>query len=99
MASHQVHGRPVFLLDRAMKSAAGPGEVSPARGLEIVVGGELRAGGVGEYLLHALLIFVPTVVLQGGDIEEHGARALIVHRRRLGRIESAPGSPVTIDQR
>src|SRR5260221_4024905 len=99
MAPHQVQGSPVFLLDGAMKSAAGPGEVAPARGLEIVVGGELRAGGVGEYLLHALLIFVPTVVLQGRDIEEHGGRALIVHPRRPGPSTGTPHSSLTIYQR
>src|SRR5713226_3988004 len=90
---------PVFFVDGAVKGIAGPGDVSAARHLQVVVGHDIGARRAREDLLDAGLILLPAVVLERCQIEEHSIGFLRVHGRGLIRIERAPRLPVMLDHR
>src|SRR2546426_2743652 len=75
-----------------------PRDHSAPRHLQVFASRQLDAlGGVQKFFLDAVMIFLPTMVSERGDIVENEAVLLRVKLRRRFRVSSAPCGAITID--
>src|SRR6267142_2852401 len=76
-----------------------PCDHSAPRHLQVFAGRQLDTlGGGQEFIIDAVMILLPTMVSERGNIVENEAILLRVKLRRFFRVSGAPGGAITIDE-
>src|SRR5262249_35914649 len=87
VATLEIEGCSILHFQDDMKGYGAPGHIPAAGDLQIVVGGDFRAGGgIKEILLHSSGILLPPIVFERRDVIKDEVRILSIQRRRVVRI-------------